>query len=298
VKIRLLFGLFVLFNALPSPAQTSKATSPNVKFGTLVSVDSDAATIVLKPKSGADITYRLTEKTVILQNRKAVEVSAFKPGDAIVVRFRKSSVGPASLYDLTDRPSWDWLNRVRRETTQVIVQEITEDALEAVDSGVPIAYRVTEKTAWARAGKPCSAADFKAGEKVYVVPRLLPSGGIMALAVSDSTNSAAILKERSRIYVTGTVKVINPEKRLLNLHSVAGDDRELPIAESCVVRKESKDQPLTAVKPGQTITVRLARDEENEQHITRITIKTSKTAKTRPPATPKKTPMPAKTKPG
>ncbi len=297
MALRLLACLIALIPAVSAPAQTSKTTSQNVKFGTLVSLDSEAATLILKPKTGADITYRLTEKTKILRERKTVEASAFKAGDSIIVRFRKSSVGPASLYDLTDRPSWDWLSRIRRETTQVTIQEINEDALEAVDSGAPIAYRVTEKTAWARAGKPGSAADFKAGEKVYVVPRLLPSGGIMALAVSDSTNSAAILKERSRIYVTGTVMVINPEKRLLNFHSVAGDDRELPIAESCVVRKESKDQPLTAVKPGQTVTVRLARDEENEQHITRITIKTTKPAKTRPPATPKKTPLLAKPKP-
>src|SRR5688500_10484280 len=296
--IRSLACVLVLFTAHVVSAQTSKTTSPNVKFGTLVSLDPEAATLVLKPKTGADITYRLTEKTKILRDRKAVESSAFKAGDSIVVRFRKSSVGPASLYDLTDRPSWDWLSRIRRETTQVTIQEINEDALEAVDSGAQIAYRITEKTAWSKTGKPCSAADYKAGEKVYVVPRLLPSGGIMAIAISDSTNSAAILKERSRIYVTGTVKVINPEKRLLNLQSVAGDNRELPIAESCVVRKESKAQPLTAVKPGQTVTVRLARDEENEQHITRITIQTKKTTKSRPPAAPKKTPLAGKPKPG
>ena len=293
-----LFGcMFALIPVMAVSGQTSKTTSPNVKFGTLVSVDSEAATLVLKPKTGADITYRLTEKTKVLRDRKAVESSTFKAGDSIVVRFRKSSVGPASLYDLTDRPSWDWLSRIRRETTQVTIQEINEDALEAVDSGAPIAYRITEKTSWAKSGKPSSAADFKAGEKVYVVPRLLPSGGIMAIAVSDSTDSAAKLKERSRIYVTGTVKVINPEKRLLNLQSVAGDNRELPIAESCVVRKESKDQPLSAVKPGQTVTVRLARDDENEQHITRITIQTKKAAKSRPPAPAKKTPLPAKQRP-
>lgn len=297
MMLRLLVGILALIPALSVSAQTSKAVSPNVKFGTLASLDPEAATLILKPKTGADITYRITDKTVILQNRKAVEASAFKPGDSIVVRFRKSSVGPASLYDLTDRPSWDWLNRIRRETTQVIIQEITEDELEAVDSGAPIAYRITEKTSWAKSGKPCSAADYKAGEKVYIVPRLLPSGGVMAIAVSDSTNYAAILKERSRIYVTGTVKSINVEKRLLNLLSVAGDDRELPIAEPCIVRKESKDQPLTAVKPGQTVTVRLARDEENEQHITRITIKTTKSTKSRPPATPKKALPPVKPRP-
>ena len=296
--LRLLFCSVALIPAFVAAAQTSKSISPNVKFGTLVSQDAEAATIVLKPKTGADITYRLTEKTVILQNRKAVESGAFKPGDSIVVRFRKSSVGPANLYDLTDKPSWEWLSRIRKETTQVILQEIAEDEIKTAESGAEIAFRITEKTAWSKAGKPCSAEDYKAGEKVYIVPRLLPSGGIMALAVSDSTNSAAILKERSRIYVTGAVKVINSEKRILNLLSVAGDNRELPIADDCVVRKDSKDQPLTAVKPGQTVTLRLGRDEENEQQITRITIQTKKSTRrpTAKPATPVKKP-PAMVKP-
>ena len=97
--------LILLIPRIPAGAQTKKSTPANVKFGTLVSLDSEAATLILKPKTGADISNRLTEKTNILRAKKKVEASEFKPNDSIVVRFRKSSLGPASLYDLADKPS-------------------------------------------------------------------------------------------------------------------------------------------------------------------------------------------------
>ena len=46
-----------------------------------------------------------------------------------------------------------------------------------------IEYRVTDKTNWSKGGKPAAASDFKAGDRAFVVPRLLPSGGVMALLV-------------------------------------------------------------------------------------------------------------------
>ena len=284
----------LLIPRIPAGAQSSKSTPANVKFGTLVSLDSDAATLILKPRSGADITYRITEKTNILKAKKKVEALAFKPNDSIVVRFRKSSVGPASLYDLADKPSWDWLQKVRKETTQVTLKEISDEALNATEGAdsAEVAYRISEKTTWSRSGKPATHEDFKTGDKVYVVPRLLPSGGIFAVAVSDSTDSAAKLKERSKYSLKGTVKVINHEKRNLNLQTEAGDLRDLPIAEACTVRMNSRDVPLTSVKPGQQVSVRLKKNDEGEQEASRITIYTRKTApKPLKPINPKK-PLP------
>src|SRR5437867_552581 len=109
----------------PAMSQTKKKSSfkpQNVQTGTLVSIDSDQATLVLKTKAGAEVSYRLTEKTKILRDKKPVEAQAFKAGDAIVVRFRKSSVGPATLYDLDDKPSWEWLTRIRKNRTLVTIK--------------------------------------------------------------------------------------------------------------------------------------------------------------------------------
>jgi hypothetical protein len=267
-------------------AQTSRKSSSraaNVKTGTLVSQDTAAATLTLKPRTGADITYRLTEKTRILREKRPADASVFKPGDAIVVRFRKSSVGPATLYDLCDKPSWEWLDRLRHKTTLVTIKEINDDTLSATEGAdaAEVEYRHTDKTQWGKAGKPASDADFKPGDKVYVSPRLLPGGGIMAVAVSDAPEFTARLHERTRPTVTGAVRACDLRKMTLSLHSAAGDDRDFTLAPDCVVRMASKDVPLTSIRAGQTVTVHLKRDEEGEQVVTRITIRAAVKKKTK-----------------
>lgn len=293
--------------SVTAAAQTKKSSRPtpeNVRSGTVVSLDAAAATITLKHRSGPDITYRLNEKTRILRGKSTVALDAFKPGDAVTVRFKKSS-SPPTLYDLADKPSWEWLDRIRHETTLVTVKEVADKELIATEGAdqTEVAYRVTAKTAWSKGGEEAGPDDFKPGDKVHVVPRLLPSGATMAIAVSDVSGEAAKLKERAGIYVTGTVNVINHQQRLLNLHSQAGDDRELAIASDCVVRRDSKDVTLAAVKPGSLITARVTRDEEGEKTVSRITIKTTSVARRKPtaktgsrpivPVTPNKTKPPA-----
>jgi hypothetical protein len=261
---------------IPGDAQTTRAPArpANVQTGTLVSIDAATATLALKPRAGAQILYRLTEKTRFLREKRAVTAADFKPGEVVVVRFRKSSVGPASLYDVADKVSWDWLTRVRRETTRVTILEITDDSLRASEGSdnAPLDYRITDKTLWARGGQPASAADFKTGETVYIAPRLLPGGGLMATAVSDLAEMTARLKERTRSSVSGTVKACDPAKRTLSLRSVAGDERDFSMADDCLVRLASRDVPLTSLRAGQSVTLHLKRDEEGEQIITRITI--------------------------
>jgi len=266
------------------PGQPKKGTKPspvprqaNVSAGTLVLVDTEAATLTIKPGAGREAVYRYTEKTRMLREKKPVEIAAFKSGETVVVRFRKSSVGPPTLYDLTDNASWIWLSRVRRETTRVTIREITGDELRAVEGEdeAEIAYRITEKTLWGKGGEVVSADDFTSGERVYVVPRLLPGGGVMAIAVSDAPGFAARLKERTRPTITGTVQAFDLAKKTLFLRSAAGDDRELVVGPDCLVRWTTRDMPLSVVRPGQNVTVHLRRNEEGEQVVVRITIHSS-----------------------
>jgi hypothetical protein len=279
-KIALWMLWFSSVVVVPASAQTTRARAQpaNVQIGTLVSIDTAAATLSLKPRAGAEIVYRFTEKTHFLRAKRAATPADFQPGDTVVVRFRKSSVGPASLYDVADRVSWDWLTRVRRETTRVTIVEITDESLRASEGSdnTPLAYRITDKTLWARGGQPASAADFKAGESVHVAPRLLPGGGLMAAAVSDAPDMTARLKERTRPTVSGTVKACDPAKRTLSLRSAAGDERDFSIAADCLVRLSSRDVPLASVRAGQSVTLHLKRNEEGEQIITRITIHPAK----------------------
>jgi hypothetical protein len=274
--------LLVLLLALAVlPSGTSGQSSPararprpaNVVAGTLSSMDAEAATVGIKGKSGAETLYRVTDKTQLWLGRKLAELSAFQVGEGVVVRFRKSSVGPATLYDLADTASWAWVDRLRHDTTPVTVKEIDDESLLAEESGGTFSYRVTEKSQWSKAGKPVPASDYKAGDKVYVVPRLLPGGGTMAIAISDGGSDAAKLKERSRFTVSGTIRTWNAEKRTISLATAAGDDRSLTLLPDCAIRNSGKDVPISYVRQGQAVTLHLTRDETGGQVVKQVTIK-------------------------
>jgi hypothetical protein len=249
-----------------------------------VSVDTAAAVLTLKPRSGPNVPYRYTEKTRLTRGKKTVEIGAFSPGDEVIVRFRRSSVGPASLYDLADKPSWEWLNRVRHEITPVTVKEIADDLLRTTEGpdAAEVDYRVTDNTLWAKDGHPVAPVDFVAGDIVYIVPRLLPGGSVLAVGVSDTKEMAARLKERSRFTVTGTLKTVNLATRAVSLHTLAGDSRDITLLPDCVVRRAAKDVAFGALKAGQTVTVHLTRNDEGEKVGKQITIQTKRPAK-KPP---------------
>ena len=145
---------------------------------------------------------------------------------------------------------------------------------------------MTEKTAWSKGGKPATKSDFKASEVVYVVPRLLPGGGIMATAVSDTTQSAAHLKERAKYTVSGTLTAVDLPNRKIALKSVSSDLRDITLAEDCEARVSGRDVPLTYLKPGQQITVHLRKNEEDEREARLITIVSKRTTKKYPIRTP------------
>lgn len=279
-----LMSVSCLFAASSAHAQTTRkasSTSNNTQGGTLVSMDTDTATVVLKTRLGTNVNYRYTEKTHLYHDKKACEIAAFKAGEPIVVRFKKSKVGAQELYDLSDKVSWEWINRIRHEMTLVTVKEMADDSLTATEGpdNAPIEYRITDKTQFAKNGKPATAADFKAGDKVYVAPRLLPRGNLMAVAIADRTDSTAQLKERTGRYVTGTLLAFDTTKKTIGMRSLANDERELPLAPDCTVKMASKQVTLAALRQGQNITVRLAKDDENEVVVTNISILSKKPTK-------------------
>jgi hypothetical protein len=292
-------GAFVLLAAasagLTSHAQTTaprtRRTPANVVSGAFGGSDAAAATIRLKLKSGTESSYRYTDKTLMLRAKKPAEIDAFQAGEAATVRFRQSSVGPASLYDLVDTPSWLWLDRLRHETTLVTVDTIEEETLRVKEGPdrADFAYRITEKTQWSKAGKPATPSDYKKGDAVYVAPRLLPGGSTMAIAVSDAPAETAKLKERSRSTLAATIKTVNVAERKITVLTVASDEREFRLTPDCIIRRSGKDVPITYLKPRQAVTLHLTRDEGGETVVRRITIK-PKQAAVKPSMKPEKVP--------
>ena len=279
-------------SALKKPVK-SAPKSPNVKSGELVALKADEGTIQIKDKLGKTADYALTEKTRFLKGKREAEASAFKPGEAVVVHIRKArDGGDPQATEVADRASWAWLEDVKRNMTEGVITSLEDEEL-AVAVGaekIPIAYKVSEKTTWSRNGKPASAADFKAGDKIVVVPRSLPSGAIMARAVSDTPQAAAQLKERQATSVHGIVKTVDVSAFKLMVETPTSDMRLIQgNAETEVVQK-SKALSWTALRPGQHVGARLRHDYAGDAICWRITIETGKAVKAIKP----KKPLPGK----
>ena len=168
-----------------------------MKSGVLMSLNVEDGTIQIKDKLGKTTDYALTEKTRFLKAKQEAEAGAFKPGEAVVVHIRKArDGGDAQATEVADKASWAWLDDVKRNMTEAVITSLEDEEL-AVTVGaekIPLAYKVSDKTTWSRNGKPATAADFKAGDKVCIIPRSLPSGAIMARAVSDTPQGCRAIK--------------------------------------------------------------------------------------------------------
>jgi hypothetical protein len=264
-----------------SPAQTPRRPTPrNVVAGTLASVDPAAATIVLAPKTGAPQTFRLTERTHILVGKKSAALAALKTGEPMVARFRKAAVGPPTLYDLCDMPSWQWLDRVRRETTRVTIRAVDEENLRAEEGpdASEIVYRVTDKTRWSKTGKTAGPSDYKPGDTAFVTPRLLPGGAVMAVGVSDTAADAAKMKERARTVVTGVVRSFEAAQHRLVILSAAGDERRFALDPNVTIRMSSRPVSSASLRPGVPVTVHFRRELAGEEVAFQLTIQSRKAA--------------------
>ena len=266
------------------PSKPSK--SSNVRNGEIVSIDLSAETLVLKERTGRAETYVFTPKTRFHKQKKTVELKDFKAGDPAVVHFRRSRTDGAMMLSEVDDPiSWDWLAELKKTTVAATIQTIEEDILtvKLAKDGVEFEYSVSEKTRWEKAGAETSAEQFKAGDKVFVVPRSLPSGGVFARAVADTPGGADQGKERTATSVHGTILALEPAAYKITLKTAAGDTRNFAFNDETEVKKNSKPIPVTTLKPGEHVSARLRHEESGDELAWRITVETGRktTTKTR-----------------
>lgn len=278
VPVLVLALLPAMMQAAPSAPLGPAPASANVRTGVLAAIDAAAGTLSLRAASGTEAGFRLTDKTLLLKQRKPVERSAFSVGETVVIRFRRSAQGTPTLYDLVDRSSWDWLQRIRRTVTEVTVREITETRLACVEGAdaAPIDYRVTGKTAWGFGAKVADASAAKVGARLFVAPRLLPGGGVMAMAAADTRAFCLVLQERSRPTAKGTIAAVNAGAGQLTLKAVSGDVRGLKLADKVVVRRGGKDVGVQALRVGLRVTLHLRASDLGEREVSLVTIQTEK----------------------
>ena len=277
--------------AVHSPVRKSTPTkSANVKSGVIAAVDAAAETLTLRERTGKSAVYVLTAKTHFNKGRRAVQAEDFKVGDAAVVHFRKSRTdGALLLTELDDPVSWIWLSELRKTTTAATIKEITEDTLSVTVSAdnVPMDYTISDKTRWEKAGKEADPSAFKDGDHVFIVPRSLPSGAVMARAVSDSTQGAAQEKERLAPSVHGTIVTIDPAAHKLVLRTLAGDVRNLAYTDELEIVSNGKQAQIGALRPGLRVVARIRHGAGGDEIVWRFTVDTLKkvpTPKKRAPA--------------
>ena len=142
----------------------SSAKSPNVKPGTLVSLDIKEETITIKDRLGKTTAYTLTDKTRFLKAKREAEATAFKPGDSIVIHTRKARDSDEPLAsEVADKESWTWIDGIRHNLTEAVITSMDEDGLTVAIGAakIPLNFTTSDKTTWAKNGKEATSADFK-----------------------------------------------------------------------------------------------------------------------------------------
>jgi hypothetical protein len=261
----------------PSSPKRTGAKSPNTIPGDIVSLDTDSAILTLKERSGAIHEFGLTEKTRYIKGRRPVQASDFKTGEAAVAQVRKVRNEEArNVVVLADPATWEWLVTLRRETVNATITEIGENTLTAAirPDAAPFLYTISAKTKWSKGGKEVTVNDFKAGDTVLIVPRTLPSGGIMARVVSDTPMGAAQMKERQARTVTGVIMTLDAMTRRFTLKTRSGDTRPLRYTETTEVKQGTRTLPLTVLKVGLAVSARLKQDILGDEVAWRITLAT------------------------
>jgi hypothetical protein len=260
-----------------SKTKSTTSKSPNVKTGEITAVDTKKKTVSIKDSAGMAANYALIEKTHCYKNKREAEPADFKAGDAVVVHIRHSRNGDAQAIELTDKTSWDWLDGIRHNVTTAKIKEIEDDALTVTigAEALPLTFTVSDKTLWNKGGKEAKPADFKAGDNISIVPRSLPSGGIMASVVADNAQGAAIGKERKATSVHGVIQTLDSAMHTLTLKTEAGDTRILTYTETTEVHQNSKTLPLTSLKVGQSVGTRIRHEDDDKEIVWSITIGTA-----------------------
>ncbi|HZP81894.1 MAG TPA: hypothetical protein VFB21_09675, partial [Chthonomonadaceae bacterium] len=171
----------------PLAAAQTPSKSANIKTGEIAALDTQTETLTLKDRAGRSTLTILTEKTRCLKAHRMVQASDFKVGETVTLRLRKSrSGGPPLVVEMSDPATALWLRGLRSKTVSGAIKEISEESLTLAVGPDELSYTLSAKTRWSRGGKEIPASEFKAGDRVFVVPRALPSGALMARAVSDT----------------------------------------------------------------------------------------------------------------
>ena len=121
------------------------------------------------------------------KGKSAVKREAISIGDSVFARIKVDN-DPPVLREIADKETWRWLDKIRTEPQQGIVEKIDSKTLTAkFPDGTSFVYRATDKTkVQVKAVSDPGLTDLKAGQTVYLRGRTLSNLDTWLALVSDT----------------------------------------------------------------------------------------------------------------
>lgn len=141
--------------------------------------------LVLALPSGP-LAVAFDEKTKFWKNKAESSVDQFAEGEPVVARL-KTDADPPRLREIADKPTWAWLEAVRKTPQQATVVQLDQKYLYVkLAIGGDFKYRITEKSGIELKDKnPAALSDLTPGLAVYIKGRTLATLDTWAVLVSD-----------------------------------------------------------------------------------------------------------------
>ncbi len=131
--------------------------------------------------------------------------AAFQVGEDVTVRV-KTDAAPAELREMSDRPTWKWLDRIRKDTIPIVVKDVQAKTLTAsLDDGSTFEYRWTQKTEVTLRGARVTPTELKPGQRLFAKARTLPSLETFLAKASD--DAGLIVKKATKAKRTRAKKL-------------------------------------------------------------------------------------------
>lgn len=174
--------LLIQFSLLPLVAFAS-ASSSKIVQGTLETGPGGEGWIL---RVGTDaVPVSADKRTRYWCKRAAADEKAFRAGDAVFARIVPDET-PAGLRELADKPSWEWLEGIRKGVRDGTMKSFDGKRLTLTFAdGTEMGYRATEKSKIILEGKPATLGDLKSGTRLWAKGRTLPTLDVWLVSASD-----------------------------------------------------------------------------------------------------------------
>lgn len=284
-RTRVLQGFSLLFVLLLTTCSLLGAgANERIREGVLVSYDPHRESIALRQANGLTYCYHVTEQTLYRKDWQPALAQDFATGEKVLLTVRLKRDGTAfEALGLFDPASYRHLQQLAEEPTKIVITEVSaggitgslalpQPALEAEPS---VHYLCDRKTHWIREGKEGSEREFQAGQEVWVSPKGIIGGEVVANAIADKKESLLTAYRVPAINVRGRLISYLPSNGTLQLRTLDGENHTYSFTSPPELLQRAKSisqETLLAAIPNRfPVCVRLFRTPSSE-FVIRITI--------------------------